>query len=318
MSHNLVRLRIDLSYDGSNFHGWARQNHLRTVQGEIESGLMKVLHHQKNGSNLCANGDVSSEIDVWQPQLVVAGRTDTGVHAAHQVCHLDIPADILANCTQHLESSHTDALKYRMQHVLPRDIAIHRVEVAPTGFDARFSALERTYVYRVCDNPSLVDPRMSNFVLTVNNTLNIEAMNTAVESAIGLHDFGSFARANPGGTTIRKVKYAQWNRVDGFPILDDGAGHVINALDSGLVCFTIVADAFAHNMVRSLVNACLRVGLGKQDINWFKDKVNKPQREGSTGPVDACGLTLEHVSYPRNSQLAERAQAIKSKRTLKE
>lgn len=315
MNEDLMRLRIDLAYDGSNFNGWAKQRHLRTVQGEIEAGLTQVLRLPAGDHFISAEHAGMSQYP-WVPQLVVAGRTDTGVHAAHQVCHLDIPRETIEGCVGHLNSSPVQALEHRLQHVLPRDIAIHRISVAAEGFDARFSALERTYIYRICDNLSVVDPRMRPFVLNIDGPLDIETMNVAAASIVGLHDFGSFARANPGGTTIRKVKYAHWERVSNSSSLERTQFYQAPILESGLVCFTIVADAFAHNMVRSLVNACLRVGLGKQDLEWFKDKVAQPVREGSTGPVAACGLSLEHVAYPPDNQLASRAQAIRAKRTL--
>ena len=95
-----------------------------------------------------------------------------------------------------------------------------------------------------------------------------------------------------------------------------GKGYVVPTFESGLVCFTIVADAFARNMVRSLVNGCVQVGLDKRDLDWFKGKMAVPKREGSTGPIAPQGLTLEHVAYPADDQLAARAQAIRAKRTL--
>ncbi|BDR52471.1 tRNA pseudouridine synthase A [Bombiscardovia nodaiensis] len=363
MQAQMVRLRIDLAYDGSDFYGWARQPGLRTVQGELEGALRKVLHLARPAEHTSAGGasggqgqaeaeseavasqvstpnagaeadaenaDESTETGPWEPRLVVAGRTDTGVHAAQQVCHLDIPQEILLLVVGHMDSEPALALERRLQHVLPFDIAVHSVTVAPKGFDARFSALERTYVYRVCDNPARLDPRMRAFVLPVRHPLDIEAMNEAAAAAIGLHDFGSFATANEGGTTIRQVKYAHWDRVPSNPLLHNppqeggepsqaagqvGTAYQVPAVESGLVCFTIVADAFAHNMVRSLVNACLRVGQGKQSVHWFRQKLAQPVREGATGPVEARGLSLEHVSYPPADQLAERAQAIRAKRS---
>ena len=136
---------------------------------------------------------------------------------------------------------------------------------------------------------------------------------------VGLHDFGSFATPNPGGTTIREVKRAHWDRIPDAPLVSgdsDPAGYRVSVLESGLVCFTIVADAFAHNMVRSLVNACVQVGRGRKSLDWFAQKMAEPIREGSTGPIDARGLTLEHVSYPPDDELAARAEAIRAKRTL--
>lgn len=318
---SMMRLRIDLAYDGGAFYGWARQPRLRTVQGEVELALAKVLHMMPHdGAAGVAGPGGAPGTGVW-PRLVVAGRTDTGVHAMHQVCHVDVEPRILERCVGHMAATPVQALERRLRHVVPDDIVIHRVSVAPDGFDARFSALERTYVYRVCDRPSSLDPRMRGFVASVDGELDVEAMNEAVRHAIGLHDFGSFATPNPGGTTIREVKSASWSRVPASPLTGDervgGDGrHVTMAVESGLLCFTIIADAFAHNMVRSLVNGCLQVGRGKKTVDWFRDKISHPVREGSTGPAAARGLTLEYVQYPPDDQLASRASAIRARRTL--
>ena len=154
--------------------------------------------------------------------LTVAGRTDTGVHASHQVCHLDVNEETLARCVGHMQVEPVMALMRRLQRMLPNDIAIRSIKEAPEGFDARFSALERTYVYRIADRSSEIDPRIRNSVLHIDDDLDIDAMNKAAEMTIGLHDFGSFATPNPGGTTIRKVKTAYWRRIPQHPLIDDG------------------------------------------------------------------------------------------------
>ncbi len=148
--------------------------------------------------------------------------------------------------------------------------------------------------------------------------LDIAQMNAAAALTLGLHDFGSFAIANPGGTTIREVKTAYWQRVPTRPLLGPGMGERYHtpAVESGLLCFTIVADAFARNMVRSLVGACVQVGMGKRDVDWFAGKMRVPLREGSTGPIAPQGLTLEHIAYPADDELAARAERIRAKRTL--
>lgn len=307
-----VRLRLDLAYDGGSFHGWARQPGLRTVQGTIEEALAKVTgsgrrqDRQGRGIFSAPAGKEGEVQEGWNPHLVVAGRTDTGVHASRQVCHLDLPADLLASCQGHMEVEPEQALERRLRHVLPDDVVMRSVTRAPDGFDARFSALERTYVYRICDRPGAMDPRLRGFVLEVDGPLDVELMDSCAQAAVGLHDFGSFSTPNPGGTTIRKVLKVGWRRVP----------RVEGDLESGLVEFTIVADAFAHNMVRSLVNACLRVGAGRQTADWFRGKVETPAREGATGPIAARGLTLEGVAYPPDGELALRAQAIRARRTL--
>lgn len=303
-----------MAYDGGAFYGWAVQPDIRTVQGEVESALRRILR--------VAADDADEPL-----RLVVAGRTDTGVHASHQVCHIDISEDVLQRAVGHMKVAAVTALEHRLQRLLPGDIAIHRISVAPEGFDARFSALERTYVYRIVDRGGEVDPRLRGCVLHIDDDLDIDAMNRAAAMTIGLHDFGSFATPNPGGTTIREIKRAQWTRIGTSPLVPPSGresgresgleqGYIVPTFESGLVCFTIVADAFARNMVRSLVNGCVQVGLGKRDLDWFAGKMAVPKREGSTGPIAPQGLTLEHVAYPSDDQLAVRAQAIRAKRTL--
>ncbi|OZG61701.1 MULTISPECIES: tRNA pseudouridine(38-40) synthase TruA [Bifidobacterium] len=303
----MTRLRLDLAYDGGGFYGWARQPDLRTVQGTIEDALHKVLRVPFD--------------DADEPlRLTVAGRTDTGVHASHQVAHLDVSDEVLARCVGHMEVPSTEALARRLKAVLPSDIVIHRVSVAPEGFDARFSALERTYVYRVADQSSEVDPRLRGCVLRVDETLDLDVMNQAAAMTIGLHDFGSFATPNPGGTTIREVKTAYWRRVPAAPLIPNAIAmdeaYRTPTLESGLITFTIVADAFARNMVRSLVGSCIKVGSGRKSLAWFAGKMAEPVREGSSGPIAPQGLTLEHIAYPADDQLAARAEAIRAVRTL--
>ena len=277
------------------------------MQGEIERILHTVLRVPVD--------------DAGEPlRLTVAGRTDTGVHASHQVCHLDVSETILARCVGHMDVPPVVALTRRLQRMLPNDITIHGINEAPQGFDARFSALERTYVYRIADRSSEIDPRMRGFVLHVDDDLDLETMNQAAAMTIGLHDFGSFATPNPGGTTIREVKTAYWRRIPQRPLIDGemtmGERYRTPSMESGLACFTIVADAFARNMVRSLVNGCVQVGIGKRSLDWFADKMATPLREGSTGPIAPQGLTLEHIEYPDDDQLAIRAETTRAKRTL--
>ena len=217
-----MRLRLDLAYDGGDFYGWAKQPTLRTVQGVLEDALHKVLRVNKS--------DASEPL-----RLSVAGRTDTGVHASYQVCHLDVSESVLQNCVGHTNLTPVKALEYRLCGVLPKDISIHSVSIAPSGFDARFSALDRTYVYRISDaaNRANLDPRMRGFVLQLDYDLNVDAMNQAASLIVGLHDFGSFARPNPGGTTIRCVKKAIWNRICVGSCLSKSTGK-IPCIENGL------------------------------------------------------------------------------------
>ncbi|RBP97543.1 tRNA pseudouridine(38-40) synthase TruA [Bifidobacterium aemilianum] len=308
-----MRLRIDLAYDGGAYYGWARQPDLPTVQGEIEDALHTVLR-------------VPAGSQEEPLRLTVAGRTDTGVHAAGQICHLDMSEVTLEACRGHMDLPATQALMNRLNHRLPADIRILDIQEAPAGFNARFSALERTYVYRISDGSMPVDPRLRSFVLSLDDRLDIDLMNQAAAMIPGLHDFGSFSTPNPGGTTIREVKLAYWSRIGERSLVGEGsgvsaenqqAGHfTVPSMESGLLCFTIVADAFAHNMVRSLVKACVVIGRHRKSLDWFAQKLEVPLREGSTGPIEARGLTLEHVAYPPDDQLAVRSEAIRAKRTL--
>lgn len=384
-----MRIRIDCAYDGTQFHGWAAQPQLRTVQGELELALAKVTRsftqwRQSQASLIGASGDCDAHCGQSPCRLVVAGRTDAGVHAKHQVCHCDLTEEQLARTVGNLNMTSIQALQHRLRRVVPHDIIILGVSVAPSGFDARFSALERTYVYRVCDDRSHLDPRLAKYVLRVHGQLDIDAMNQACSHMIGLHDFGSFAIPNVGGTTIRDVKAAQWYYVGQSSLLPKQSvshglyaqsdyeknGHSrakheqahgvqvnsaqvndaqvnsvqsmsahdtcaqttcergnnaqssnsqaanLTSLDNGLIVFVITADAFARSMVRSLVRASIEIGLGKRSIQWFIDKLDSPRREGDTGPIAAHGLSLEHIEYPPDDQLATRAQAIKAKRVL--
>jgi tRNA pseudouridine38-40 synthase len=179
-----VRLRIDLAYDGAGFHGWARQEGLRTVQGEIEAALDTVL--RTSGST-----------------LTVAGRTDTGVHARGQVAHVDVdpPPD--------------DTLLRRLNGVLGPDVRIRQVREAPAGFDARFSATWRRYCYRIADAPTSVDPLTRGHVLAWPRELDVARMAEASALLLGEHDFAAFCKKREGATTIRSLLELSWERVDG-------------------------------------------------------------------------------------------------------
>ncbi|HEX6149875.1 tRNA pseudouridine(38-40) synthase TruA [Nocardioides sp.] len=184
-----MRLRIDLSYDGSAFHGWATQPGLRTVQGTLEAALAMVLR-------------------LPAVAVVCAGRTDTGVHARGQVVHVDLPED----------ASYDERLLRRLNGVLPADVRVRAVAPAPPGFDARFSALWRRYTYRVADAPALADPLTRGHVLWWPRPLDVEAMAAAAEPLLGLRDFASFCKQREGSTTIRTLQHFSWERVDGLVV----------------------------------------------------------------------------------------------------
>ena len=274
-----MRLRIDLAYDGTGFHGWARQPDLRTVQGEVEEALDTVLRTSGTA-------------------LTVAGRTDTGVHARGQVAHVDIDQDLLATPGAR-GAEPTEALTRRLNGVLAPDVRIRAVGVAPDGFDARFSAVWRRYAYRVADTTGAVDPLARGHVLAWPRQLDTDAMNAASSRLMGEHDFAAFCRKRAGATTIRTLLDLHWDRDS-----------------SGLAVATVRADAFCHNMVRSLVGCLLAIGEGRRDPEWAAQVLSARRRDPAVTVVHPHGLTLEEVGYPPDDQLASRAQDSRRMRAL--
>ena len=183
-----VRIRIDLSYDGTGFSGWAAQPGRRTVEGVLAETLGHVLRLPAS------------------PRLTVAGRTDTGVHARGQVAPSDLPdADWAA---------YADAARGRLARALPPDIRVRAIGPAPDGFDARFSALWRRYSYRVCDDPATADPLRRHETLWHPRGLDLAAMNAAAGTLTGEHDFAAFCRRREGATTVRALRRLDWRRDD--------------------------------------------------------------------------------------------------------
>jgi len=267
-------VRLDLSYDGRDFSGWARQREgQRTVQGEIEDALRVVLRRRETA------------------ELTVAGRTDSGVHARGQVAHADLPAPVWAE--------HREHLLRRLAGRLPMDVRVHRLGEAPPHFNARFSAVWRRYVYRVSDRPGGVDPLRRGHVLWHNWPLDVDAMNAAAEPLAGEHDFAAYCKKREGATTIRTLQRLQWVR-----------------RDDGTVEATVQADAFCHNMVRSLVGAMLFVGDGHRPPEWPGKVLAAGVRDSAVHVVRPHGLTLEEVGYPADADLAARNRAARNKRTL--
>ena len=186
MTAEACRVRIDLSYDGGGFSGWARQPGQRTVQQELEEALTRVLR---------ADPPV---------QLTVAGRTDAGVHARGQVAHADLPAAAWQEAAP--------AILRRLAGLLPPDVRVRRVGPAPDGFDARFSALSRRYSYRVCDDVTGPDPLRRHDTLWYRHPVGIVAMNEAAGQLLGEHDFAAFCRRREGASTVRELLSLTWAR----------------------------------------------------------------------------------------------------------
>lgn len=275
-----MRIRIDLAYDGTDFSGWATQPRLRTVQGTLEAALATALR-------------------VPQARVVVAGRTDTGVHARGQVAHLDLDPETLAASAGRSTDPPLDALLRRVNGILPADLRVHALAEAPAGFDARFSAIWRRYAYRVADRPDLVDPLTRRHVLAWPRPLDLDAMNAAATELLGLRDFASFCKRREGATTVRTLLALEWTR--------DAEGVAVGR---------VVADAFCHNMVRSLVGCLLMVGEGRRPVGWAAEVMAAARRDPSVAVVKAHGLTLEEVGYPTGAELLAQAERARARRTL--
>ena len=266
------RIRLDLAYDGTDFTGWARQPGLRTVQGVLEDALATVFRRQ---------GD--------PPRLVVAGRTDVGVHATGQVAHVDLTPAQLAQLTD------AGQLAKRLNGIagLSSDVRVRRAAIAPPGFDARFGALWRRYEYRIADHPDAQDPRRRSHTLWHPAPLDEQAMHEAAQSLLGLHDFAAFCRPREGATTIRTLHAFEWSR--------DADGVLIARLQ---------ADAFCHSMVRALVGACVGAAPETREI------LDAGVRTSAFKVMPAKGLTLVEVGYPPDAELAARAEQTRGKRSL--
>ncbi|MEX2972886.1 tRNA pseudouridine(38-40) synthase TruA [Streptomyces sp. C184] len=269
-----VRVRLDLSYDGKEFSGWAKQaGGRRTVQGEIEDALRTVTRSRETY------------------ELTVAGRTDAGVHARGQVAHVDLPREIWAE--------QSGKLLKRLAGRLPKDVRVWAVREAPSGFNARFSAVWRRYAYRVTDNPGGVDPLLRSHVLWHDWPLDVDAMNEAARPLLGEHDFAAYCKKREGATTIRTLQALS---------LERGTDGIITA--------TVRADAFCHNMVRSLIGALLFVGDGHRAPDWPGKVLAAGVRDSAVHVVRPHGLTLEEVGYPADALLMARNQEARNKRTL--
>ena len=275
-----MRYRIDLAYDGTDFSGWATQPRFRTVQGTLEDALATVLRVDK-------------------VRVVVAGRTDTGVHARGQVCHLDLDEAVLHASAGRSTDPLLEGLRRRLNGILPPDVRIHAVTEAPEGFDARFSAVWRRYAYRVVDRPELVDPLTRRHVLAWSRPLDVEAMNAAAGTLLGLRDFAAFCKRREGATTVRTLTELSWSR-----------------RADGVIVGRVMADAFCHNMVRSLVGCLLAVGDGRQEPAWASAVMTAAVRHPGVLVVAPHGLTLEEVGYPEGAELVAQAERARARRTL--
>jgi tRNA pseudouridine38-40 synthase len=284
-------VKIEIAYDGSGFSGWARQEGRRTVAGTLAETLGHVLRLPE------------------PPRLVVAGRTDAGVHARGQVAHADLPAQAWTSAARQrgqempqaadVSAAAARRLLRRLASALPPDIRVRAITLAPPGFNARFSALWRRYSYRVCDDIAAADPLRRHDTLWHFRPLDLDAMNAAAAELTGEHDFAAFCRKREGATTVRALRRLDWRRDE-----------------DGTAVASVIADAFCHNMVRSLVGVLLPVGEGARPVSWPAAVLTAGLRDPGVQVAAPHPLCLEEVRYPGDAELAARAEQTRRIRTL--
>lgn len=279
------RIRLDVAYDGTDFSGWARQPGLRTVCGSLETELAKILREPVT--------------------LTVAGRTDAGVHARAQVCHLDVDPVWL---DQRSLEGRPEALVRRLARLLPDDIAVMGARWVPDAFDARFSALRRHYEYRLTTAPWGAEPTRARDTAAWQRRADLELVREASRRLLGLHDFAAFCRRREGATTIRELQRFEW-RSEPDPRGPDAPG----ATDVWVA--SVSADAFCWSMVRSLVGAVMAVGEGRRSLDWITGLLAETQRSSAVPVAPARGLTLVEVDYPADEELAARNELTREVRS---
>ncbi|GGM23039.1 MULTISPECIES: tRNA pseudouridine(38-40) synthase TruA [Micromonospora] len=264
--HERTRVRLDVAYDGTGFSGWAAQPDRRTVAGVLTEHLDLVL----------GPGTATG--------LTVAGRTDAGVHATGQVCHLELPTEVW--------QERAGSLLRRLARLLPTDVRVRTMTEVPADFDARFSATWRRYEYRVTDAPYGAQPLRRHEILAWPRPLDLTALNAAAAGLVGEHDFAAYCRRKENATTLREVTRLDWRREA-----------------DGVLVATVQADAFCQAMVRSLVGAMLVAGDGRRPVEWPAGLLTRRERSSEVTVAPAHGLTLVEVGYPTDpTEYARRAE----------
>lgn len=256
-----------VAYDGTSYHGFQYQVGTPTIQGTLEQALDRCARRVS--------------------RVTGAGRTDAGVHARGQVVAVTVEWQHGAEALERAWNTH-----------LPPDVAVRLVREALPGFHPRFSAVSRTYRYTVwCgeaergQSSGRRSPLTDRFGSFEPRRLDVAAMQAAAEQLQGRHDFASFGQPPQGESTVRTVLSARWEVVtESLAVLDSYPG-------SRLV-FTIVADAFLRQMVRSIVASLLAVGRREWTVERLAEVLQARDRSQAAPPAPAQGLVLERVTYP--------------------
>ena len=239
-----MRYFVDFAYNGSAYHGSQRQPNGVTVQEVMEEAFATILREPI--------------------ALTFAGRTDAGVHAEHMFAHFDVDGLPVT----------VDGLQERLNSLLPATIAVHRLFPVPDDLHARFSALSRTYEYRIT---TVKDPFRQDLVTRVAPGVDFGAMNQAAQLLLGTQDFASFCKVHTDvKTTICTVSCAEWK---------DNV-------------FTITADRFLRNMVRAVVGTLFELGRGRMSLEEFRGVIANKNRCSAGQSVPAAGLYLTKIEYP--------------------
>jgi tRNA pseudouridine38-40 synthase len=256
-----VRVRLTVAYDGTGFSGFSDNLNVKTVGGELKAALATVLRHEVN--------------------LIVAGRTDAGVHAWGNVVHFDTDTEVdVVSLQRHLNS------------MLGPAIAVRAAEVAPPNFNARHDAVARRYRYTVLNRP-VPDPFLAATTWHVPQPLDLAVLRLTCDPIIGDHDFSSFCRAQrriPDASMVRRVYDARW--------VDAG---------DGLLRFDIEASSFCQQMVRALVGTMVPMGLGKQRAGEMAGILRARDRSKANRVAPARGLCLWEVLYPGDDATGSRS-----------
>ena len=257
-----MRYIIRLSYDGSAFCGWQIQNNAVSVQGTIEAALSTL---------------------VGQPvQITGAGRTDTSVNAINYIAHFEIPSGI---------SYEAEQLCYKLNAMLPREIAIHEVCEVSEEFHARFDAKSREYCYFIHFRK---DPFAEKFSYRMRYPLDIDAMNEAARHLLGEHDFKCFEKVGGNNaTSICTITQAAWTTYRPTHVELMGAPYA----EGDYIVFRIKANRFLRNMVRAIVGSLIEVGRGKKEPSWIRELISSGSRSDAGQSVPGNALFFCGAEY---------------------
>jgi len=253
-----MRIALLIEYLGKNFHGSQAQKNTRTVQSVLEEAVSIWLRLKEPA------------------RLVFSGRTDSGVHALGQVAHFDLPADYLRR--QPLDMQ---ALCWGLNGILPNDLSVRAAAPVDSAFHARFSAVERTYVYRILNHKQR-SPLLKDTHYFIRQPLEMESMQESIACLPGSHDFAAFKSSNSDRmTTICAVSNAQ-----------------LLHLGEGELELTIAANHFVYNMVRIIAGTVIEIGLTKKAAPSLELALRKRERQLAGPTAPAWGLCLVSVKYP--------------------